>query len=569
MDGSVSCGDETIAGVDFNSDGDIRADNPCVPVNLFTDALLGQRAGQFTPAEAAFLFDTRNFGTTYTQGIVNGIVTGTLANLPAGALQAVAGFELRTDEIESNPDEVALGGFFAGFSTDAGTNASKDVSEVFGELVIPVAANQPLFRELNFELAGRITDDEFYGTNDTYSAKFGWRPVDSLLLRGTYGTSFRAPTLAENFLAPQTAFPLLGDPCVVPEVAIVTEIGGNRVYDANLDPRDQVVLDNCTREGVDPLTLGLDTANNNQILTTGTYQTTATRGGSLGLDPETSRSFSYGFSFEQPWFESFDLALSLTYYDIEITDSIIRPGVGFIVADCYLRDDGVRSRNCDAIERGVLDALSPPVDGLITNVSQEFINRDEETATGFDVNVAFSKDLTIFGEPVDLRIDLRGNKLEERTTNQLDDEGNPDFQTFVGQFGFPEYRVVNTINVDYQDYRLTWRTNYLSSVTQDPDFVDPFDNFVDGSQGETCLGEARGDVDCRDFAEADDYFNHSVSLYYRGDSWVIGGGIRNVFDQQPPVVDSSEVGAVLNNTPLGSGYDLQGRTLFFNVAKSF
>jgi len=73
---------------------------------------------------------------------------------------------------------------------------------------------------------------------------------------------------------------------------------------------------------------------------------------------------------------------------------------------------------------------------------------------------------------------------------------------------------------------------------------------------------------CRDYGDADNYFLNNVSLYYFGDRWTIGGGIRNVFDQEPPVVDSTEVLAV-NNTPIGYGYDLYGRTYFLNLGVSF
>ena len=566
-DGSITCGDETIAGVDFNGDGNISATNDCVPVNLFTNEVLGQREGRLTAAEEAFLYDVRDFETTYEQTIINGIVTGSLFELPAGAVQGVLGFEHRTDKIESDPDDIAQGGIFVNFFADPGANASKDTSEVFAELAVPIAANQPFFRELDLEAAVRLTDDEIYGTNDTYNLKLGWRPWDSLLLRGTYGTSFRAPSLSENFLGAQTGFFDIGDPCVVPEQAIEAGLGGAPdTYNADLDPRDPVILTNCAREGVDPTSLGLN-ADGDRI-TNGVYGVQATRGGSLELDPETSTSFSYGFSFEQPWFESFDLAVSLTYYSIEIEDSIIRPSGGFILNDCYVRDDGVRSQFCDRITRGLNSAVSLDGDNLITFIGTEFINRDEEKASGYDMNIAFNKDLTVFGEPIELNVDFRANKLDERSTLLIDDEGNQDSQTFVGYWGFPEYRIINTINLDYEDYRFTWRTNYRSAVEQNPDFVDEFGSLAAGGLGDTCIGVANGGVDCRDLAEADAYFNHTASLYYRGDTWTIGAGVRNVFDQEPPTVDSSEVTA-FNNTPLGLGYDLQGRTYYVNLAKRF
>jgi iron complex outermembrane receptor protein len=57
-------------------------------------------------------------------------------------------------------------------------------------------------------------------------------------------------------------------------------------------------------------------------------------------------------------------------------------------------------------------------------------------------------------------------------------------------------------------------------------------------------------------------------VYFYGDRWTFGGGIRNVFNEEPPFVDGTEILAV-NNAPIGYGYDLNGRTYFFNIAANF
>ena len=65
------------------------------------------------------------------------------------------------------------------------------------------------------------------------------------------------------------------------------------------------------------------------------------------------------------------------------------------------------------------------------------------------------------------------------------------------------------------------------------------------------------DVLCRDYAEADSYFRHSTSLFYKADTFILGVGIRNVFNKQPHELMESEV-ISFSNTPIGFGYDLQG-----------
>ncbi|MEO1710728.1 MAG: TonB-dependent receptor plug domain-containing protein, partial [Pseudomonadota bacterium] len=57
----------------------------CVPVNLFAPSVLTGAIGDFaTQAERDYLFDSRDFDTTYEQTLVSGYVTGDLFELPAG-----------------------------------------------------------------------------------------------------------------------------------------------------------------------------------------------------------------------------------------------------------------------------------------------------------------------------------------------------------------------------------------------------------------------------------------------------------------------------------------------------
>lgn len=70
--------------------------------------------------------------------------------------------------------------------------------------------NLPLFRQLTVDLSGR---EDRYTTdvgpdNDKFTWKVGieYRPFNSLLIRGNYATSFKAPDMAGMFLGPSTSF---------------------------------------------------------------------------------------------------------------------------------------------------------------------------------------------------------------------------------------------------------------------------------------------------------------------------------------------------------------------------
>ena len=526
----------------------------CVPVNMFAPSLypVGVVTGDFaTAAERNYLFDNRDFDTEYTQTVWSGYMTGDVAELPAGPVAIGFGLEVRNDEIKSIPDAVARDGLFFGFFSDGGAVGEKWTNEFFTEVELPLLAGVQAAEELSLNLSARYTDDEYYGSQWTESFKLGWRPVDYLLIRATSGTSFRAPNLRELFLQNQTGFVNTFDPCFIPGDAINELTGG---YDASADDRDQIVLDNCLANGVDP-TL----ANNNGF---NAYSVESAEGGSLTLDPEESESWSAGFAWDLPNVNAFDLSISATYYEIKVLNTIIEPSNAFIVNDCYNNQSGT-SPFCSRITRD----LSDPIEPFITFIDQGFLNRDQEKARGVDVNLSFGDTFTIAERPIDFAMDIRANRLLERSTLFAGAAGSPDdIDAFQGEPGFATWRGRVNMRFDYDDYRLSWETRYQGSVEQDIEGIDAFDEAITGGS-DTCSGPP-DDVLCRDIGFMKNYFLHNISAYYFGDRWTLGGGIRNVFDEKPPFVDGTEILSV-NNAPIGVGYDLNGRVYFLNVSTSF
>jgi iron complex outermembrane receptor protein len=546
----------------------------CVPVNLYAPGLIGVDVGELsTQAETDYLFGTRRFDTVYEQTIGSAFVTGDLFSLPAGNVAVVLGAEFRKDKIDSRPDAVASNGLFFGFFSDQGAQGSKETKEVFGELDIPLQAGKPWVEELNLNISGRLTDDQYYGTNGTYSVKAGWRPVSSLLLKMSYGTSFRAPNLRENFLKGQSGFNSIFDPCAVPTDAFNALSGG---YNAALDTRDQVILDNCSREGRDPTRVGLDSVPLNTIQTSSVEITT---GGSLDIDPETSRSMTAGFAFEETFGAGWDVSIGASYFDIKLKDSIVEPSSQFIVNDCFTRQDGQRSPFCDRIvaSNSVDDRL------LIQGVNSGFINLNSESVRGVDINATLGKEVTMFGTNVDLGLNVSGNHLMERSSTFIDDVGSKSYVDSAGTFGLPKWTGRATFFADIDRVRLTWQTRYTGPVEQDADGIDPlsdaFGNDPDGNPtgflGDTCTGGGSangvvaGDgVYCRDIGFAKAQFLHTVSVRYSADTWTLRAGVTNLFDKAPPLVDGNEVFSIAN-TAIGNGYDYDGREFFFSLNKSF
>ncbi|GAA5524642.1 vitamin B12 transporter BtuB [Microbulbifer aestuariivivens] len=525
----------------------------CVPVDMYADSLYEGVVGGFaTRAERDYLFDSRDFDTAYYQTIFSLYATGTVATLPAGDVVVGLGAEIRNDRIKSTPDDVARDGLFFGYFSDGGANGDKDTREAYAELEIPLLAGRLMAEELTTNLSMRYTKDELYGGAWTGAAKLAYRPVDSLLLRSTFGTSYRAPNLRENFMKYQTGFQNVFDPCLIPDSALDDLTGG---YNAALDTRSPEVLANCLANGVDPTAIDNDGFN--------IYSVEIARSGVTNLKEETSESFTVGFSYEQPFFDDFSLTLGMTYYDIEIENSIIEPSAQFLVNDCYTNPQG-NSAFCSQLTRNQ--------DGLLNDIDALFLNRDGELARGIDYNVRYEQPITLLGAPVELTVNLTFNRVLERTLTYIGNDGVVDIEDYTGTFGYPKWQGRGEFRAEYGDYRFTWTTRYLGKVEQDDIYVDEFSDIFDtnktGFTSNTCIGAANGGIDCRDVGFADDYVLHTASFYYYGDTWSAGLGMRNVLDEKPPQVDGDEILST-NNTPIGYGYDVQGRQMFLNLQKTF
>src|SRR3546814_19507068 len=63
----------------------------------------------------------------------------------------------------------------------------------------------PVLDSLNLSVAGRYDQYRYSGRTQskfTYSGGLEWRPIDTLLVRGSYGNAFRAPELHHLYAGP-------------------------------------------------------------------------------------------------------------------------------------------------------------------------------------------------------------------------------------------------------------------------------------------------------------------------------------------------------------------------------
>ncbi|HEY4554960.1 MAG TPA: TonB-dependent receptor, partial [Lysobacter sp.] len=118
--------------------------------------------------------------------------------LPGGDAGIAVAAEAGRQTWDYSPDARLLNGDVWGTTSVAG-GGERDRYAVIGELRLPV------FDPLTVSLSSRYDRFEPDGAEavgkSTYSLGLEYRPVESLLLRGKYGTAFKAPTLADQFQA--------------------------------------------------------------------------------------------------------------------------------------------------------------------------------------------------------------------------------------------------------------------------------------------------------------------------------------------------------------------------------
>ena len=548
-DGNPTCGLNLIAPRPESFGGFFGLDpEGCVPINFFSPTLFGPNP-TFAEGQAAvdYIREIRTVSTFVDQQIIGGYTTGTLYQLPAGDLQGVLGFEWREDAIDTRSDAVAQRAILDGFFFDRPTRGSVNIGELYGELFIPIAKDMPGIENLEMEIAGRLVDHEFYGQNSTYSLKGSYSPTDWITVRGTYGTSFRAPNLRELFLEGQSSFQTGIDPCEVPlATRFFDDVTGDPFYSATdpdtgevVETRAQVVLDNCRSEGIDPTELALRG---------GSTSFQAVNGGNTGLDPETSTAWSAGIVVEQPFFDSFALTFGVNVFDLTIEDSVFTPTIGQILRLCYNSPNFPNAAFCT---RRTRDGNT----GFLTEVDATPFNVAEEGSSGVDYNVNFQTDFTLLGQEMAFDADLEVTQSEE-IYEIINIPGEPvERRDFVGEIGFPEWRGSFRSNLDVGDFTFFWQTRYIGV-----------------NEASARPSATVGD---RAVTKVPEYYISDASVSYEADDWTIRLGMQNVFNEDPPLLDQdaadvSNVGAISpRNVPLGVGYDQIGRRIFVGVSKSF
>ena len=487
--------------------------------------------GNFNDAERAFLFFTENSTTTYEHAYIEGVISNpSLFTVPAGDVGAAFGFQYREEEIDDTPGPQAAARNMALFTSAGRTAGSDSILEAFGELDIPLLAGQPLAEEVRLNVSGRLSDYESYGTSETYKVGLNWAFTDEVRFRTSYGTSFRAPALYEQFLGAQVGFgsQAANDPC----------------YDYD---------DNAT---IDPLILSGCIADGANVNTGGSSVAISSVGGRDLLDPETATNWTVGFVLtprEAP------ISVAVDYYEFQIDDSVSQLGAFEILTRCYQG----RTDFCSLYTR----VPSGPDAGRLATVNNAYVNVSQQNNRGVDLTARWSEEYS-FGR---LTIDTAHSfKIEDSET--LEDEITY-FQGDTFNLGGPAYAGNIYFNLNRGNWNYFYGIDIIgrgSDIDENGGNVFAVAKYADISPGgtRTTAGPCYTATDycARYTLETPMWATHSASVRYSADGWTASVGIQNLFDEAPPVAG---LGLFRIGNAALNAYDMRGRRLSLRFGKRF
>ena len=476
----------------------------CVPLNLFGGA------GTITAAQLNYISFTERDSSKQILNDYTANLSGDLIDLPGGPLAFALGYEHRFQKANYVPDALIVAGLGADIPSDP-AYGKYDVDEFYGELRVPILKEVPFFYSLEADGAVRHSDYSTGFKKTTYVGSALWKPIQDLLLRGSYAQGFRAPSLGELFGGRSRFDSTINDPCT-------SAAGGSFATNAT-------VRANCIANGVP--------ANGSYVEPQG-GQLPVITSGNRNLAPESSRTLLFGAVYSPAWAREAGLAGQLSiegnYYDIRVKNAISTVSADVLLDRCYTQSDAT---SCGFITR--------TGSGFISQISGVLQNVDSIRTKGVDVTMNYRTPQTSIGTigltvnaSFLLKYDLTSPgaaPIKFRGTER----GSPDQ-------AYPRFKTTSVIDWAIGDFDASFTGRYLSGVTEFAYDTDPSN---DGRLKRRFYGDAQ--------------VNYTPSFLDKRFLFTVG--VNNVFNSAPPACVSCN----LNNYDPTS-YDVPGQFGYLRIS---
>ena len=380
-------------------------------------------------------------------------VSGEIFQLPAGGVNLAMGLSHRSIHGYDTPDTLSSEGLttnLAGQPTRGGYN----VNEAYAEFNVPVLKDLPLAQVLSVDVASRFSHYSNFGSTHNNQYKITWKPVDDVLVRASYGSGFRAPTVADLYGGVSTTYPGYVDPCDVTyglarynsKVAknCASGIGGQPAL--SQDALNAAGLGSLYANG-----FMQEQAPNMPVTSPGAgpvYEP-FTQGGNIKLRPETSKSAQLGFVYSPSYLQGFNASVDWFRYKVRNVISYISPDE--VLYNCYALSIAA---DCSRFQRTAADHYQ--VSGLF--MGEE--NQGYMSTAGYDVGLSYALPKFSFGQ-----FNLKSQSTYYTRNDSQQYSGSP-ISHNAGLAGNWRLRSNFSIGWDYHNFGAEWTLRYYSPLKQ-------------------------------------------------------------------------------------------------------
>lgn len=501
----------------------------------------------FEPSEDCMdSIDTRMINTSkLTQEIVEANLQGGLMELPAGEMRFAAGATYRENSFEFQPGNPVgqIRDNPIGVFASNGTGGKIDVTEFYGELLVPVIEN------LELELGYRYSDFSTAGGHDTWKALFTWEALEGVTFRGGFQRATRAPNVAELFTAPtQEVVPFPDqDPCSVTTLSAWGNVPSN--------PDRQQVQDLCVALiGNDTSGFNTNTYNASEpgIEATGPDGFTrqnpkffplevALRQGNVDVGPETGDTFTLGAVITEP-FGVENLSVTVDAYRIELSETIEPFLVSTVYNNCF-NWDGASNPDYDVNNEWCQMIRRNPVTGDREEVDTPFDNLGVLETQGLDLTVAWSRDIG----PGIFSVNTNINYLDQYEYQVAPGDIVIDAKGTLDRGGLFDWQALTNFSYSWNNANIGINWRHLDSI----------DSAAAAQNPNTAI-QGPG---------AYDAFNLYSS--YNWDNYTVRFGIDNLLDEDPEYTQFNPTGDTDTDITNGALYDTLGRRWYLGLKASF